>query len=154
MLDKLLSLIRNPEAEVDLTDEEGHEAVAAILVEAARADGDYTESERQAIDRILARHYGISPGEAADLRAKGETAQEAALDLVQFTRAVKRAVEHEDRIGIIEAVWEVALADGDRDHMESALVRKLCGLLYVPDRESGLARMRVMQRMGRRDQRP
>ena len=148
MLDKLLSLIRNPEAEIDLTDEEGHEAVAAILVEAAHADGVYAESERQAIDRVLARHYGLSPGEAEDLRARGETAQAAALDLVQFTRAVKRAVEHEDRIAIIEAVWEVALADGARDAMENALVRKLCGLLYVPDRDAGLARQRVMARLG------
>ena len=148
MLDKLLRLIRDPEAEVDLTDEEGREAMAAILVEAARADGVYAVCERDAIDRALARHYGISPAAAADLRAKGETAQAAALDLVQFTRAMKRAVEHENRVGIIEAVWEVALADGERDAMENALVRKLCGLLYVPDREAGLARQRVMARLG------
>jgi len=45
-----------------------------------------------------------------------------------------------------EAVWEIAYADGNRDHHESALVRRLCGLLYVPDQESGAARKRVAAR--------
>ena len=49
---------------------------------------------------------------------------------------------------MIEAVWEIAYADGTRDHDENALVRRLCGLLYVPDREAGLARQRVQRRLG------
>jgi len=147
MLDKLFTLFRDPEAEVDLSEEEGHEAVAAILVEAAHADDDYAESERRTIDRVLARRYGLDEAEARALRARGEAAQQAAPDLLRFTRAVKRAVAHEDRIAVIEAVWEIALADGARDHAENALVRKLCGLLYVPDREAGLARQRVEARM-------
>lgn len=123
-------------------------ALAALLVEAARADGRYDEAERGRIGRVLSARYGLSPGEAAALRAAGEAAQAEAVDLVRFTRAVKDAVPHCERIGVIEALWEVIYADGARDMHESALIRKLCGLLHIEDREAGLARQRVAGRLG------
>jgi uncharacterized tellurite resistance protein B-like protein len=150
MLQKLLALFADPnDGSIDLSAEEGREAVAAILVEAARADDDYEQVEREHIDRILATRYGLDGAQAAELRAVGEAAQARATDLVRFTQAVKRAVPHEDRVSVIEAVWEIAYADGDRDHAESALVRRLCGLLYVEDRDAGLARQRVEARQPR-----
>jgi len=148
MLGHLLTLFKDPEAPIDLTPEDGREAVAAILVEAAKADDDYTADERAHIARVLAARYGLSPAEAVELREVGEAAQAAATDLVRFTKAVKRAVPHEDRVGVVEAVWEIAYADGVRDHAENALVRRLCGLLYVEDREAGLARQRVEEKLG------
>jgi len=146
MLQKLLTLLKNPEAEVDLGPEEAREAVAAILVETACADDEYTDDERRAIERILKARYALTETEAQALRGEGEEAHKAASDLVRFTQAVKRAVPHEERVGVIEAVWEVAYADGARDHTESAFVRRLCGLLYVSDIDSGLARKRVAAR--------
>ena len=67
---------------------------------------------------------------------------------MRFTRVVKNAVPHEERIGVIEAVWEVVYADGVREMHESALIRQLCGLLHLEDREVGLARQRVAARLG------
>jgi uncharacterized tellurite resistance protein B-like protein len=124
-------------------------ALAAILVEAAHADGSYDDEEAVRIARVLATRYGLSTAEAEALRAEGEAAQAEAVDLVRFTRAVKDAVAHEERIGVIEAVWEVVYADGVREMHESALVRKLCGLLHIEDREAGLARQRVAARSER-----
>ncbi len=123
-------------------------ALAALLVEAADADGTYDAEESARIARVLATRYGLSAAEAAALRAKGEAAQAQAVDLVRFTRAVKHAVPHEERVGVIEAVWEVVYADGVREMHESALIRKLCGLLHIEDREAGLARQRVAARLG------
>lgn len=148
MLDALKALFRNPEAEIDLPDEAGREAVAALLVAAARADGVYDPEEATAITDVLGRHYALDRHEAVRLRETGEEAEAEAMDLVRFTRAIKRVVPHEERVAVIEAIWEVAYADGGRDHEESALVRKLCGLLYVEDREAGLARQRVEARLG------
>jgi len=62
---------------------------------------------------------------------------------VRFTRAVKDAVPYEDRIGVIEALWQVALADGERDAGEDALIRLAANFLGVSDRDSALARQRV-----------
>lgn len=123
-------------------------ALAALLVEAARTDGDYADVERRQIDRVLADRFGLGPAEVAALRAEGETVQAGAVDLVRFTRIVKDAVPYDERIGVIEALWDVVYADGARDIHESALIRKLCGLLYVEDRDAGLARQRVAARLG------
>ncbi|MEM7507547.1 MAG: TerB family tellurite resistance protein [Pseudomonadota bacterium] len=148
MLDALKALFRDPEAEIDLPEDAGREAVAALLVTAARADGVYDPEEAKAITGVLSRHYGLDTASAEALRKTGEEAEAQAMDLVRFTRAIKRVVPHAERVAVIEAIWEVAYADGGRDHEESALVRKLCGLLYVEDREAGLARQRVKARLG------
>lgn len=145
MIDRILSLLNGgASAPQEDSAEAGRVAIAAILVEAAKADGVYLDAEQAMIDRILEERYGL-PGDAAQaLRAEGETAQGEAVDLVGFTRAVKDAVPFEERIEVIEAVWRVVYADGSRDMDEGALIRKLSGLLYVPDRDAGLARQRVL----------
>lgn len=123
-------------------------ALAALLVEAARSDGAYDDTERARIDRVLATRFAVPPAEARALRAEGEAAQAEAIDLVRFTRAVKDHVPHAERVGIVEALWEVVYADGRRDMHESALIRTLAGLLHVSDREVGLAPQRVAARHG------
>ena len=119
-------------------------AIAAILVEAAHADDVYLDAEQAMIDRILMDRYKIAADEAAKLRTQGEIAQTEATDLVRFTRVLKDAIPFEDRVSVIEAVWHVIYADDARCADEANLVRRLCGLLYVPDRDAGLARQRVM----------
>ena len=148
MISKLIALFRDPLANVPVTEEDEREALAAILVEAGHADGEYSSTEKARVARILGARFHLSPGEAVALRAKGEEARDAATDLVRFTQAINRIVPHEERIGTIEAVWEVAYADGVRDEAENAFVRRLCGLMYIADRDAGLARQRVEKRLG------
>jgi uncharacterized tellurite resistance protein B-like protein len=147
MIDLLRRLMARP-ADAPPVDEDARLALAALLVEAAHADGDYAPEERLRIDRILAARYDLDAGGAAALRTMAEGEHLEAVDLVRFTRAVKDAVPHAERVGVIEAVWEVVYADGVREMHESALIRKLCGLLHIEDREAGLARQRVAARMG------
>lgn len=121
-------------------------ALAALLVRVARSDGDFGDAEAQRIDRLLAERYRLSPFEAVRLRADAETLESEAPDTVRFTRAIKDAVPYEEREGVIEALWAVALADGVRDHEEDALMRLVANLLGVTDRDSALARQRVEAR--------
>ena len=130
-------------ADGDDVQDAGRVAIAALLAEAARADDVYAENERRMIDRVLAARFGMADADAALLRARGEAAQADAVDLVRFTRAIKDAVPYEDRVGVIEALWRVILADGEIEHEESGLVRRLAALLYVSDQDAGLARQRV-----------
>ncbi len=143
MLEQLLKSLTGGEEAGEDAAEAGRVAIAAVLVEAARSDGSYRGREQAVIDRVLAGRYGVTPAGAASLRARGEDAQAEAVDLVRFTRVIKDAVPHEDRVAVIEAVWRVIYADGEMDHNESSLVRRLSGLLYVPDQDAGLARQRV-----------
>lgn len=126
-----------------LPDDDARLALTALLVRIARADNDYAEAEIARIDQINMARHGLSPFEAAKLRGEAEAMETEAPDTVRFTRAIKDAVAHEDRIGVIEALWQVVLADGARDHEEDAVVRLVSNLLGINDRDSALARQRV-----------
>jgi uncharacterized tellurite resistance protein B-like protein len=123
-------------------------AVAALLVEAARADGDYVDAERALIDRTLAGLFDLGPWEASALRQRGEAAQRDAADLWRFTHAVKTGLPEAERLAVLEALWTVALADGARDPHEDALIRQLAPLMALTDRDSAEARRRVMGQGG------
>ena len=69
-------------------------------------------------------------------------------DLYGFTRIIKDNFSEEERIRMIEMLWEVAYSDGERHHFEANLVRRVAGLIYVSDRESGEARKRVFKTLG------
>ena len=118
-------------------------ALAALLVRVARSDGHFDPAEADRIDRILAGRYGLSPFEAVQLRSEAEALEAEAPDTVRFTRAIKDAVPYEEREGVVEALWSVVLADGERDHEEDALLRLVASLLGVSDKDSGLARQRA-----------
>lgn len=126
-----------------LADTDARLALTALLVRVARTDDLYEESEKARIDRITAARYGISPFEATKLRADAEVLESEAPDTVRFTDAIKDAVPYEDRVGVIEALWQVALADGERDAKEDALLRMVARFLGINDRDSALARQRV-----------
>ncbi len=126
-----------------LNDDDARLALSALLVRIARADGDYAPEEVARIDRIIGARYGLSQADATALRREAETLESEAPDTVRFTRAIKDAVAFEERIGVIEALWQVVLADGARDAEEDALVRLVSSLLGINDRDSALARQRV-----------
>lgn len=142
MLDTITRLFRDtPDVPAAAIDE--RLALAALLVAAARQDDDYREEERAAIDRVLAEQYGLTAEDAHGLRERAESAEDDSMGLFRFTHRLKEATPFEDRVGIVEHLWAVALADDDRDAAEDNLIRRVCGLLGVPDRDSGLARRRV-----------
>ena len=129
-----------------LPDPEARLALAALLVRIARSDGSYDSAEVARIDRVLASRYRLSDAEVATLRHQAETLETDAPDTVRFTRAIKDAVPYEDREGVIEALWQVALADGHRDADEDAMLRLVANLLGVSDQASAMARQRVEAR--------
>jgi len=123
-----------------LSDDDARLALSALLVRLARSDGDYAAVEIRQIDLILSERYGLSPFEAAALRGQAETLESEAPDTVRFTRAIKDAVPHDDRVGVLQAMWTVVLADGNRDDLEDSSMRVIANLLGINDRESARAR--------------
>jgi len=118
-------------------------ALAALLVRLARSDGTYAETEVARIDRVLVARFALSPFAAAGLRGQAEVLEAEAPDTVRFTRALKDSVPLEERAGLMEALWSVALADQGRDHSEDTMMRMVASLLGLTDRESALARQRA-----------
>jgi len=130
MIDHLLSLFSGPQKTPDLSPSDSRTALAALLVRVARADDQYDMKEIDAILRVLRGRYNLSATEAEKLRAEAEDLESKAPDTVRFTRAIKDAVPYEDRRTVIEAMWSIAMADGERDYNEDGLLRlvsSLCG---------------------------
>ena len=144
MFGDLLSRLMAPAPET-LPDADARLALSALMVRLARADGHYDADERARITRILSERYALDGAGAEALRGEAEGLEAEAPDTVRFTRAIKDAVPHEARAEIIEALWQVALADGAREAHEDSLIRLVASLLGLTDQESARARQRVMR---------
>ena len=130
----------NPTA---LLDDDARLALTALLVRIARADNAYTDPEKERIDQINTRRYALDINAAQALRSDAEHLESEAPDTVRFTRAIKDAVPYEDRRAVVDALWQVVLADGGRADEEDALVRMITNFLGVSDRDSALARQAI-----------
>ena len=117
-------------------------AVAALLVEIARADLDIDSSERIAITRMLGAAYGLDAEAAAQLVTRAEHTVEESVSLHEFTSRLNDELTREEKTEIIEMLWRVAFADGHLDKYEEHLVRKAADLLYVPHRHFIRAKLR------------
>ncbi|MDO8881639.1 MAG: TerB family tellurite resistance protein [Pseudotabrizicola sp.] len=142
MFERLLSGLLAP-APARLAEPDARLALAALMVRVARSDGIYADAEIAHIDRVLARLHHLSPFAAAGMRTEAEVLEAEAPDTVRFTRAIKAATAQEDRAGLLQALWSVALSDGARDAEEDRLLRLVANLLGLTDVESALARQRA-----------
>ncbi|MEH6829520.1 MAG: TerB family tellurite resistance protein [Sulfitobacter sp.] len=130
-------------APAQLPDTDARLALTALLVRVARSDHDYSAAERARILTIITTRYGLDDAGRDALLSDAETLETEAPDTVRFTRAIKEAVPYEDRLAVVEALWQVALADGTRAQEEDALLRLVSNLLGVTDMDSAQARQRA-----------
>jgi uncharacterized tellurite resistance protein B-like protein len=123
-------------------------AAAALLVEAARMDGQVDPIERDTIAALLQKRFGLDGRAVADLVDRAEVAAERAVELHGFVREITDAFDADERVALVEMLWEVVYADGKLDPYEASLLRRIGGLLYVSDHDRGGARKRVLARLG------
>lgn len=122
-------------------------ASATLLMEAAQMDGLVDEDELSTIIELLSTHFQLDSFEAGELADAGRKKMTNSVDLYGFTKTIKDSFNNEDRVKMVEMLWQVAYADGKVHDFEANLVRRICGLIYVSDRESGEARKRVIERL-------
>jgi uncharacterized tellurite resistance protein B-like protein len=122
-------------------------SITALLVEAACVDEDYTDLEKRLIERALVDEFGVDAKDAPAIREKAEARQAEAVDLYQFTRDAK-SLTPELKIALVESLWRIVLSDAKRHSWEDTLLRRVCGLLYISDVDSGAARQRVQRELG------
>ena len=123
-------------------------AAAALLIETAYMDEEFDESERAVISDLVQRRFDLDSAVCQDLLVEAESAVVRSQQLYEFTRAVNDRFTPEQRIEIMEMLWEVVYADGEVHDFEVSLLRRVGGLIYVSDRDRGLARQRVVDRLG------
>jgi uncharacterized tellurite resistance protein B-like protein len=120
-------------------------AAAALMVEVATQDGDFDDDERKVIEAILVYRLKLSAEDAFELLSIAEDKQSQSIQILSFTKEIKNHFDDQGRAHIMEMLWGVVFADGEEDIYESNLMRRIAGLLYISDRESGEIRKKVMQ---------
>ena len=118
--------------------------VIALLIHAAKIDEKYSEIEKRIITKAIMHLNKINLGEAEKLLKLSEKKEEKSNQIVGFTSEIKK-YSMEFRLKIIEIIWKIVYSDGASDNYESNLVRRLCGLLYVSDRDSGMIKSKVQE---------
>jgi uncharacterized tellurite resistance protein B-like protein len=106
-------------------------ATAALLLEMMRMDNRLAESERQAITASLQRRFSLGTEQLETLMQLAAEEARQASGYFQFTSLINRSCDAEQKVHIIENLWQVALADGHLDAHESHLMRKIADLLHV-----------------------
>lgn len=124
-------------------------ACAALMVEAAMADGDFDQRERAALKAALGRPpLNIAAKDADEVIAEAERDHDQAVDIFRYLKIIGPRFEEGEREALIEMLWDIVYADGELSEFEAQLLRRIAGLLGVPDSVSGAARKRVLARNG------
>ncbi|NND53738.1 MAG: TerB family tellurite resistance protein [Gammaproteobacteria bacterium] len=112
-------------------DERQQLALAALLLEMARADFDESSDEQLAIRGFLATHFELTEAEAGALMDRAAKAMDESVCLFDFTRALHDSLDYEQKLEVVRLLWRTALADDRLDKYEEYLIRKVADLLYV-----------------------
>ena len=123
--------------------------IAALLVHAAKIDEKYTEDERKIIKKAIINLNNIRQDEAEKIMIDAEKKEEEQNQIVEFTREIKKYTL-ESRLKIIEVIWKIVYSDGIADNYESNLIRRICGLLYISDKDNGIVKVKVKNEEGKK----
>ena len=116
--------------------------VTALLIHAAKIDENYTDIEKTVIKKALIDLYNINSNQAEELIILSEKKEEEQNQIVEFTKEIKK-YSMEFRLKIIEVIWKIVYSDSISDNYESNLIRRICGLLYVSDKDNGIIKIKV-----------
>ena len=122
-------------------DKENLKGVAALLVHVAKVDEAYTDKEKQIIKSFI-NSFNVGDGDL--ILKEAEELESNSNQFLSFTRAVKDQ-EPEVKKEIIEHLWKIIISDQNVDHYEANLMRRICGLIYFPDKLCGEIKLKILQ---------
>ena len=149
MIDVVKRFFGKPTTEVSrgANQNTGHDirvATCALFVEIARIDEKFTAAEMATILSILKQKYSLSQDHADALIAEAERALEKSVDLWQFTKLINANYSNEEKIKIIEILWQIVYVDGKMDQHEHYLMNKLQNLLRLTHDQLITAKLKVL----------
>jgi uncharacterized tellurite resistance protein B-like protein len=129
-------------------------AACALLLEMAQIDGQFDDAEKERILGILKRGYQLSPEGADSLLQASRQELEGSVDLWQFTRLINQNYSSEEKIAILETVWEIAFTDGRLEKHEDYLAHKMANLLHLDHEQLIGAKLRAREKVASRSANP
>lgn len=123
-------------------------ATCALFVEMARIDGKFTREEMETILSIMKEKYGLSGEHADALVADADKELEDSVDLWQFARLINENYSIDEKLEIIETLWQMVYVDGKMDEYEHYLMSKLKNLLRLSHDQLIGAKKKVLKSRG------
>ena len=116
--------------------------ITSLLIHAAKIDDNYTIKEKEIIKKALIDLKLIELNKSEELLNKAEIKEQDSNQIIEFTREIKKT-PMEFRLKIIEILWKIIYSDAVADSYESNLIRRICGLIYISDKDSGQIKEKV-----------
>ena len=117
--------------------------IASLFIHAAKIDENFTDAEKEIILKTIMSLNSIAKNDAEKIFKEAEKKEQESNQIVEFTKEIKKN-SMEFRLKIIEILWKIVYSNGTSDNYESNLIRRVCGLLYVSDRDSGKIKLKTI----------
>ena len=146
MLNLLKNILNTQNSEKDDNNNKDLELLCGLMIEAAYTDGKVDEIELNKIKSSLINIFSENPKDVDLVLEKAEENKNNSKSLHHYTSFINKNFDEKKKILLIEALWEIVLSDGQVHDFESNLIRRLAGLLYISDVNSGNARKRALDK--------
>ncbi len=123
------------------------ELLCGLMIEAANSDGDIGADEIKKIRETLINVFKENPEEVDLILEQSVQNSNNSKSLYYYSSKINKNYSDEKKILLIEILWEIVLADGQLHDYESSIIRRLSGLLYISDINSGNARKRALSKI-------
>ena len=123
-------------------DKENLKKITALLVHVAKVDEIYTDKERGIIKSFIIS-FSYNEKNCETILQDSEKLEADSIQLFNFTSAIKKE-SLEVKTEIIEHLWKIIISDKSVDQYESSLMRRICGLIYFPDKLSGEIKLKIL----------
>ena len=142
----MLNILKNffEEKDTDTNDFDSLELLSGLMIEAANSDGHI---ETEEVDKISSLLINVFRENADDVKVKLQQAinnRNNSKSLFYYTSKINKIYSDEKKLLLIETLWEIVLSDGSLHDYESSLIRRLAGLMYISDVNSGNAKKRAL----------
>jgi uncharacterized tellurite resistance protein B-like protein len=117
--------------------------LSGLMIEAANTDGEITQEELNKISHSLINVFKEDPKIVEISLTKAFENKDNSKSLYYYTSKLNKSYKDEQKIQLIEVLWEIILSDNEVHDFETNLIRRLAGLLYISDVECGNAKIRA-----------
>jgi len=144
---KILKNILNNQNKIDeKEDNKNLELLSGLMIEAAYTDGQIDEHELDKIKFSLINVFEEDPNEVTSVLNQAIKNKNNSKSLHHYTSYINKNFDDDKKLLLIETLWGIVLSDGEIHDYESSLIRRLAGLLYISDVNSGNARKRALDK--------
>jgi len=125
-------------------------ATAVLLIEVTRADFIVQAEEQARLRQLLEQQFALSASELDALMAQAESDADRLVSLQHITRLLNEHYDHAMKLRVVEMMWQLVYADGEKDHYEEHLIRQVAELLYLSHSEFIQARHKAEEGIAQR----